>query len=53
MAEMPTRVTLFTERLGRGVHCVMVPKKTENWLRFSARLDAGVPEVHLERAVRI
>jgi hypothetical protein len=30
----------------------MVPKKTENWLRFSVRLDDGVPEVRLERVAR-
>jgi hypothetical protein len=30
----------------------MVPKKTENWLRFSARLDDEVPEVRLERVGR-
>jgi hypothetical protein len=31
--------------------CVMVPKKTENALRFSARLADGAPEVRFERAV--
>jgi hypothetical protein len=28
--------------------CVIVPKCTENWLRFSARLDNGTPEVRFE-----
>jgi hypothetical protein len=28
-----------------GRLCVMVPIRTENWLRFSARLDEGDPEV--------
>jgi hypothetical protein len=32
-----------------GRLCVMVPKKTENWLRFSARLDDGAPEVRFDR----
>ena len=32
--------------------CVIVPKKTENWLRFSARLGDGAPEVRLERVGR-
>ena len=32
--------------------CVMVPKKTENALRVSARLDDSAPEVRFERAVR-
>jgi hypothetical protein len=32
-----------------GQTCVLVPKKTENWLRFSARLDNGLPEVRFER----
>jgi hypothetical protein len=32
--------------------CVIVPLCTENWLRFSARLDEGAPEeVRFERAV--
>jgi hypothetical protein len=30
----------------------MVPICTENWLRFSARLDDGALEVRFERAVR-
>jgi hypothetical protein len=30
----------------------MVPKKTENWLRFSARLDDEVPQVRFELAYR-
>ena len=30
----------------------MVPIKTENKLRFSVRLDDGVPEVRFERAIR-
>jgi hypothetical protein len=29
----------------------MVPKKTEKWLRFSARLADGTPEVRFERAL--
>jgi hypothetical protein len=29
----------------------MVPIKTENWLRFSARLHEGASEVRFERAV--
>jgi hypothetical protein len=28
----------------------MVPKKTENWLRFSARLADGTPDVRFELA---
>jgi hypothetical protein len=28
---------------------VIVPLCTENWLRFSARLDEGAPEVSFER----
>jgi hypothetical protein len=31
--------------------CVIVPKKTENALRFSARLDEGAPQVRFERIV--
>jgi hypothetical protein len=31
--------------------CVMVPKKTENALRFSARLVDGTPEVRFEQIV--
>jgi hypothetical protein len=30
----------------------MVPKKTENWLHFSAVLHDGTPEVRFELAVR-
>jgi hypothetical protein len=30
----------------------MVPLCTENWMRFSARLDDELPEVRLELAVR-
>jgi hypothetical protein len=30
----------------------MVPKKTENWLRFSAILHDGASEVHYELAFR-
>jgi hypothetical protein len=30
--------------------CVMVPKKKENALRFSARLADGTPEVRFELA---
>jgi hypothetical protein len=30
----------------------MVPKKTENWLRFSARLNNGLPEVRFELVFR-
>jgi hypothetical protein len=36
-----------------GRLCVIVPKKTENALHFSARLADGTPEVRFERAVRI
>ena len=33
----------------RASVCVLVPKKTENWLRFSAILDEGAPaEVRFE-----
>jgi hypothetical protein len=32
--------------------CVMVPKKTENWLRFSAGLADGTPEIRFELAFR-
>jgi len=32
---------------------VLVPIRTENRLRISARLDNGLPEVRFERAVRI
>jgi hypothetical protein len=32
-----------------GRLCVIVPLCTENWLRFSARLDDEVPEVRFER----
>ena len=35
-----------------GKLCVMVPVMTENWLRFSARLDEGDPEVRFELALR-
>ena len=35
----------------RASVCVMVPKKTENRLRFSARLDEGTPQVRFERIV--
>jgi hypothetical protein len=31
--------------------CVIVPVCTENWLRFSARLDDSAPEVSFERAI--
>jgi hypothetical protein len=31
-----------------GRLCVMVPKKTESMLRFSARLHDGAPEVRFE-----
>jgi hypothetical protein len=35
------------------IACVMVSKKTENALRFSARLDEGDPEeVRFELALR-
>jgi hypothetical protein len=39
---------LKKEHCRRYCTCVMVPIKTENRLRFSVRLDDGVPEVHLE-----
>jgi hypothetical protein len=32
-----------------GSSCVIVPIKTENWLRFSARLHEGAPPVRFER----
>ena len=32
--------------------CVMVPVRTENMMRFSARLHDGATEVRFERAVR-
>jgi hypothetical protein len=35
-----------------GRLCVMVPIRTENWLRFSARMHDGASEVRFERAVR-
>jgi hypothetical protein len=34
-----------------GRLCVIIPLCTENWLRFSAILDEGAPEVRFERAV--
>jgi hypothetical protein len=34
-----------------SITCVMVPVRTENALRFSARLDDGAPKVRLERAL--
>jgi hypothetical protein len=34
-----------------GSACVIVPVCTENWLRFSARLDHSTPEVRFVRAV--
>jgi hypothetical protein len=37
--------------LESAITCVMVPKKTENWLRFSARMHDGASEVRFERAV--
>jgi len=33
----------------RGSICVMVPKKTENWMRFSAQLGDGTHSVRFER----
>jgi hypothetical protein len=35
-----------------GRLCVLVPKKTENALRFSARLDDGTPEMRFDWAAR-
>jgi hypothetical protein len=32
--------------------CVIVPKCTESWLRFTATLDEGDPELRFERAIR-
>jgi hypothetical protein len=36
----------------RASVCVMVPKKTESMLRFSARLHDGASEVRFELAFR-
>jgi hypothetical protein len=33
--------------------CVIVPECTENVLRFSARLDNGLPEVRLKRVMNL
>jgi hypothetical protein len=35
-----------------GRLCVMVPIRTEKWLRFSSQLDDGTVEVCFERVIR-
>jgi hypothetical protein len=48
------KMAKFVERTFPDVGrlCVMVPKKTENRLRFSVRLADGTPEVRFELAFR-
>ena len=48
--KIPFSVTLGEEPEIELV-CVLVPIRTENRLRFSARLDDGDPKVRFERAV--
>jgi hypothetical protein len=50
-AKKITAASSATRWLGIASTCVMVPVRTENWLRFSARLDDGAPQVRFERIV--